>query len=290
MNARKPVVLVLGAGGLVGGYVLQHLARYSEELEVRITARSLDRIATLRAEGRDAVLLDLDRPSTFADALRGVDRVFLLTGYTVAMLAQSKTFVDAARKASVQHIVHLGTFGTWDCTDPHIAWHQLVETYIKASGIAWTHLHPNVFMEHLSKLTKVKNDSFSIFWGKDRVGWVAAQDVGAAVAAVLRDGPTKHASKDYWLSVDVAGGEQFAAMFSDTLGRPIHCEYKQPDEFPIGEEAEPWYAAGALEFLRQFQSGHMGDLGMVRDDTPYLLDKPALTLREWLNQNRNILE
>jgi uncharacterized protein YbjT (DUF2867 family) len=29
------------------------------------------------------------------------------------------------------------------------AWHQIVERYIEASGIAWTHLHPNVFMENL---------------------------------------------------------------------------------------------------------------------------------------------
>ena len=50
------------------------------------------------------------------------------------MLAQSKTFIDAARKARIQHIVHLGVFGHWDCTDPPIAWHQLVETYIEASS------------------------------------------------------------------------------------------------------------------------------------------------------------
>ena len=290
----KPLILVLGAGGQVGRYVVEHLVRHPEELSVRITARSRERVASLRAQGHDAVLLDLDRPSTFAAALRGVDRVFLLTGYTVAMLAQSKTFVDAARKASVQHIVHLGTFGTWDCTDPHIAWHQLVETYIKASGIAWTHLHPNVFMEHLGKLTKITNDAFPIFWGRARVGWVASRDIGAAAATILRDGPQKHASRDYWLSVEVAGGEELAIMFSDILGRPIRCEYKQPDDFPIimstASEAEPWYAAGAMEFLRQFQSGHMGDLGMIRDDTVYLLDQPAQTLRAWLEQNRSILE
>jgi hypothetical protein len=78
-----------------------------------------ERCLALQQEGRDALLLDLDQPNTFAAALRGVDhRVFLLTGYTVAMLVQSKTFVDAAKKARVQHIVHLGVFGHWDCTDP----------------------------------------------------------------------------------------------------------------------------------------------------------------------------
>ena len=62
-------------------------------------------VASLRAEGHDAVLLDLDHPSTFPKTMRDVDRVFLLTGHTVAMLVQSKTFEDEARKTFVQQIV-----------------------------------------------------------------------------------------------------------------------------------------------------------------------------------------
>lgn len=84
---------------------------------------------------------------TFGVPLAGVDRLFVLTGYTVATFAQSKTLINAAYKASVKHIVLLGVFADWDCTDPHFAWHQLIESYVKASGMAWTHLHPNMFME-----------------------------------------------------------------------------------------------------------------------------------------------
>ncbi len=175
-SLQKPKVLVLGVSGQIGRFVLEHLDKYPETLNVRITGRRPEQVATLQKQGRDAVLLDLDNPTTFAGALHGVDRVFLLTGYTVAMLAQSKTFVDAARKARVQHIVHLGVFGRWDCTDPHIAWHQLVETYIEASGIRWTHIHPNMFMEQIPKFMKIRNDRFPIFWGPGRMGWIAAQD------------------------------------------------------------------------------------------------------------------
>jgi NAD(P)H dehydrogenase (quinone) len=181
---QKPTVLVLGASGQIGRF--QQLDETPEEVHVRVAARTPERCLALQEEGRDAVLLDLDQPNTFAAALRGVDRVFLLTGYTVAMLAQSKTFVDAAKKARVQHVVHLGVFGHWDCTDSHIAWQQLVETYIEASGIPWTHLHPNMFME-----MKIRNDRFRVFWGPDRMGWVASRDVGAAAATVLREGPMK---------------------------------------------------------------------------------------------------
>jgi NAD(P)H dehydrogenase (quinone) len=101
---QKPTVLVLGASGQIGRFVVQQLDQTPEEVHVRVAARTPERCLALQQEGRDAVLLDLDQPNTFAAALRGVDRVFLLTGYTVAMLVQSKTFVDAAKKARVQHI------------------------------------------------------------------------------------------------------------------------------------------------------------------------------------------
>ena len=228
---QKPTVLILGATGQIGRFILEYLKRESDAVHIRATARRPEQVATFQQQGHDAVLLDLDNPGTFAAALRGVDRVFLLTGYTVAMLAQSRTFIDAARKARIQHIVHLGVFGHWDCTDPHIAWHQLVETYIEASGIAWTHIHPNMFMEQIPKFMKIRNDSFSVFWGSDRMGWIASRDIGAVAATVLREGPAKHNGQNYWLSAEVAGGEELATLFSEALGRPIRCNRKKPEDF-----------------------------------------------------------
>jgi NAD(P)H dehydrogenase (quinone) len=102
------------------------------------------------ARAKDCRYPDLDDPKTFALALAGVDRVFFLTGYPVATLTQSKTLVDAAKKAGGSHIVHVGVFAEWDTTDAHFARHQMIEKYIEASGIAWTHLHPNMFMEALT--------------------------------------------------------------------------------------------------------------------------------------------
>jgi NAD(P)H dehydrogenase (quinone) len=211
------------------------------------------------------------------------------------MLAQSKTFIDAARKARIQQIVHLGVFGHWDCTDPHIAWHQLVETYIEASGIAWTHIHPNMFMEQIPKFMKIRNDSFPVFWGSDRMGWIASRDIGAVAATVLREGPAKHGGQNYWLSAEVAGGEELATLFSEALGRPIRYDHKKPEDFAstmasTGDyNVESWYAAAVIEFLKQFSDGRMGDFGTVRDDTPYLTGAPSMTLRQWIQENRSSL-
>jgi NAD(P)H dehydrogenase (quinone) len=252
-------------------------------------------VKKFQSEGRDAVLLDLDNPQTFGPALTGVDRVFLLTGYTVAMLTQSKTFVDAAYKARVQHIVHLGVFGNWDTTDSHFSWHQLVERYIEGSGVAWTHLHPNVFMELLPQFMPIRNSSFPVFWGQSRVGWIASRDIADVAATILRQGPLRHGSQHYWLSAEVASGPEIAAMLSDVLGRSIRCEVKHPSEFmttvsATGDYAvEPWYAAGTADFLQQVFDGRMGYIGTTRNDGPYLTGNPATTLRSWAMANKDRL-
>lgn len=204
VNTQKPTVLVLGSSGQVGQLVVKELAG-TQDVNVRLTSRRKPDVKRWRGEGKDAVHLDLDDPKTFGLALAGVDRVFLLTGYTVAMLAQSKTFVDAAKKAGVEHIVHLGVFAEWDCTDPHFTWHQLVERYIETSGIAWTHLHPNMFLENLLSLFAPKGDVVTVFWENQRLGWIAAADIAAVAAKVLREGPKKHNRQNYWLSTEVLG-------------------------------------------------------------------------------------
>src|SRR3954447_12370976 len=155
--SKQPTVLVLGSTGQIGKMVVKELEK-SANVQIRLRSRRPQDVERLRGEGKDAVHLDMDDPRTFALAMAGVDRLFLLTGYTVAMVTQSKTLVDAARKAGVRHIVHLGVFAEWDCTDPHFAWHLLIESYIQASGLAWTHLHPNMFMENLLGLLAPKAD------------------------------------------------------------------------------------------------------------------------------------
>ncbi len=63
-------------------------------------------------KGKTAVRIDLDDPLSFPEALAGVDRLFLMTGYTIHMVHQMKTITDAAVDAGVSFIVHLGVSET----------------------------------------------------------------------------------------------------------------------------------------------------------------------------------
>jgi uncharacterized protein YbjT (DUF2867 family) len=293
-NPDRPTILVLGSTGQTGRLVVEELERYPDAAQIRLCSRRCEEVKRLQSQGREAVFLDLDDPRTFGEALAGVDRIYLLTGYTVAMLVQSKTLVDAAIKAGVQHIVHQGIFGQWDCTDPHFAWHQLIERYIEASGIAWTHLHPNYFMENLLSVTPLKAGSFSMYCGDKRVGWIALQDVAAVAATVLLKGPEKYAGKDYWMSTESLNGAEVAAILSEVLNQEISCFLQQPEDLwallTSGEsKVELNYAEGAVEFMRQVMDGRMGYIGSVRDDVPLVTGRTSTTLRQWATQNRERL-
>jgi len=142
---NKPRVLVMGATGQVGGSVASLLAR-EPQLEVVAAARNPAKASYL---GVPVVLLDLDKIETFAPALEGIDRLFMATGYTVDMLRQSKDLVNMAKRAGVKQIVHLGACGDDDTRVAHYGWHQFIERYIEWSGVMFTHLRPEIFMQNL---------------------------------------------------------------------------------------------------------------------------------------------
>lgn len=293
MNDTKPTILVLGATGTVGSQVVTALEA-DGTVNVRIPSRHAETVEKLKQEGKDAVYLDLDNPQTFAAALAGVDRVFLLTGYTVAMLAQSKTLVDAAKKAGVTHIVHVGIFAEWDCTSTHFTWHQLVETYIEASGIAWTHLHPNMFMEAVTGLYMPKNLSYTTYFDDRRIGLVASSDIAAVAAKVLADGPGKHAGRHYWLSVESCNGREIVEIMNEITGLDITLQQKSLEDFRAMIEVpdfpiESQYARANIEFVTQVLDNRLGSIDAIRNDIPYILGRPAKTLREHLTEHKDAI-
>jgi len=240
------------------------------------------------------VFLDLDRPETFPEALTGVDRLFLATGYTVGMVHQSKTIVDAAADAGVSFIVHLGIFGNGRLTYPYATWHEMVERYIEGSGVAWTHLHPHFFMDNLLAASPVVDGKLYWFMGEQAVGWVAPEDVAAVAAKVLTDGHERHGCNQYWLSTDFLNGTQAAAEISKGLGLSVKAIVLTPDDLvkqvsngamKLPSFVEATYGAGILEWVRQTYEGRLNFKGATSTVEAVTGRKPQ-TLEMWVRANR----
>lgn len=295
-NAR-PKVLVLGSTGAIGGRIVKLLARNPAVVAVR-AVRSAETLAELNREGKPTVLLDLNDPASFPDALEGINRLFIATGYTIEMVHQVKTIVDAAVDAGVGFIVHLGVFGNGRSTDPHFAWHELVERYIAGSGIPWCHLHPHMFMENLLTIMRLRDDTLVWPLGDKPVGWIAGDDIAAVAAVVLVEGPDRHAGSDLYMSTEVMNGVQAAEALTAALGRSITATIRTPGELAEGVAAgvvslplniDSHYGASMIEWLRQTYDGRMDYSAVTTDTVERLTLRPATTLAQWAQSNRSAL-
>lgn len=281
-------ILVIGASGRVGSQVVEELNKNSQGISVRIATSRAQQAEKWMSEGKDAVVLDLNNPDTFPDALRGVERVFLLTGYTADMLFQSKMLVDAAVKEGISHIVHLGVFSSGKDLIPHFTWHDLVETYIKTCGLAWTNIHPNVIAESIfiRNPPMTETHSFTVYSGDMPQGWVFVKDIAEVAATVLREGPEKHGGQDYWLSTEVQSSSEVAATISIAVGQEITCNYMGLDgmrAYVAGIESAPerTYMESALITMRLVSEGKVICQNTVKDDVVKVLGRPGTTIAEW---------
>ena len=157
-------LLVLGVSGQVGKLVAKNLRR--RDAQFSVGTRRKANLEVLADQFGASRFIDLDDPRTFDEALKNVTGIFLITGYTVDMLVQSKTLIDAAKRNGVNHVVHLGAFTRErDTYTTVFAWHQMIEAYLRDSGVAWTNLHPNMFMQNLlAGWRSVQRIHFQTYW------------------------------------------------------------------------------------------------------------------------------
>jgi NAD(P)H dehydrogenase (quinone) len=289
----KSTVLVMGVTGQVGKLVATSLCGY-DSVNIRVTSRRKDELSQLQKEYGESVYLDLDEPRSFAEALKDVDSIFLLTGYTVNMLVQSKAIIDTARREGINHLVHLGVFSPEaDCYDAHFAWHQMIEAYTKISGLNYTFLHPNCFLQNFTGFYRmIKDGKASFYAGGKAVGWIALEDVGEATAKILAEGE-KHYGKDYWFSTEVATLTELVNAFNEITGKALLADDKSPSQFlrdfaPTGINIDPYFL-GVADSFAQILDGRMDYIGTVRDDVPILLGRPGMSIRHWAELHKEEL-
>src|SRR5260221_7342971 len=209
------------------------------------------------------------------------------------MLVQSKALIDAAKRNGVNHIVHLGAFARdHDAYATVFAWHQLIETYLRDSGIAWTNLHPNMFMQSFLSVWSLKGGEYSAYTSK-AIGFTALEDVAEAAAVILMEGPEKHNGKDYWFSADVLTPHQVAETLTAATGCKFTAAVRKAEGFQNDAAQpsafEPAYAMGGFELFRQVEDGRMPYIGSVLDDTKRLLSREPLLLKDWAKLHANEL-
>lgn len=283
-------IVVTGATGTVGGEAMRLLRADAEagRIEVSGATRNEDGAAKLRNRGDTPILLDYDRPETLRPALAGADAVFLVTGYTVDMLVQSKRLLDAAKAEGVRHIVHLGALAADDTPFAHFAWHQMIEHTIASMGFSWTHLRPNFFIDTVWNGFRHRPDRIVHFVGNRRVSFVCAHDMAAVAVEALKR-PDAHSGKIYPLAVEALTFAEVAAILSETTGRTVdYLPRPASDLFAIMQKqgAEPVYAASLAQGIYAIENGTMPLADAVFDTVETVTGRKAIGWREFAGRRK----
>jgi uncharacterized protein YbjT (DUF2867 family) len=226
-------ILVTGATGNVGREVVKALLERDEP--VKAAARDADRVQqvaqAMEWDGDyETIRFDYDDADSMRAALNGVDRVFLVTPTMGLVVEMVRAFLDVAKDSNVHHIVRLS--GMRNIDEPS-ATHGECEKLIEASGINYTHLRPNFYMQNFNTFYAdgIKNrDSIALPASEEPVSFIDVRDIAdVAVTAFVEDG---HTGNVYVLT----GGEAIthgdvAEALTDALGREITYINMPDDKF-----------------------------------------------------------
>lgn len=265
------MILITGAGGTIGSALVHELKGMQHPF--RLAFRSQEKAARAAAAGHQVVTLDYAQPATLPAVLEGVDTLFLLGTGIVGQAEGEINVVEAARAAGVGRIVKLSVWGADTEAFALAAMHRRIERAIEESGMAWTFLRPNNFMQGFITFEAASIRSEGAFYlpaGEARVNHVDARDIARVAVNVLT--LPGHEGKAYTLSGPrPISYTEAAAILSAVLGRPVRY-VAVPDDVAhasmIASGAPATYADYLIDLYRYFRAGGAADTTTaVRDVT-----------------------
>jgi NAD(P)H dehydrogenase (quinone) len=218
-----PTIAVTGATGHLGRLVVASLLdRGVDPSSVVALVRSPEKAADIAARGVELRQADYTRPETLASALRGVDRLLLISSSEVGQrTVQHAAVIDAAKAEGVELLAYTGVLKASATTMKLAAEHQETEALLRDSGLPVVLLRNGWYTENYTEqLATTLEHGIAGAAGDGRVAPAARQDYAEAAAAVLiGDG---HAGHAYELAGDEAlTMSEIAALISDATGRPV---------------------------------------------------------------------
>lgn len=267
------MILITGASGNVGREVLKQIA--ATGAKVRAAFQSVGK-AAVAPSGVDLVTMDYNQPQTVQAALKGVDRVFLVGPPTLNLAALERKVIDELKQAGTRQVVKLSAMGGRGAIFPRQ--HADSEDYIKSSGLSYTFLRPNGFMQNFINYnapTITTQNAFYGVQGEGKVSHIDVRDIGAAAVKVLtEDG---HEGKAYTLTgPEALSNAEVAEILSDDTGREIKYVDLPAEQFKqalVGAGLPEWSADALIDLQRFYREG--GASAVTGDVELLLARKPT---------------
>jgi uncharacterized protein YbjT (DUF2867 family) len=279
------MILVTGASGNAGGTVLREVLKSGRAIKAMY--RSPEDAAKSPGNVQATIADFADKPSLIR-ALTGVDTVYLVCSPVRELVQLESNMLDASREAGVRHIVLNSAVGAEDYPKSFPSWHRKVEDKLKASGLEYTILRPNSFMQNVLMYLAPSIRTQGAFYaamGEARISFIDVRDIAMVAAQALMS--SEHAGKTYELNgPEALTYGELAEKISRACGRSVryvHIPVEQQRQAILDQGMPEWQVTALLD-LQAYYTGGQG--GAVDDVLANLLGRTPITMDEFVTEFR----
>jgi uncharacterized protein YbjT (DUF2867 family) len=278
------MILITGASGSVGKVVLLEAIR--KEPSVRAMYRSKQEAAKAPA-GCEPVLADYSDKQSLRKVVEGVSAVYVVCSPIPQLVDLECNMLDACTESGVRHVVLNSALGAGDYGKSFPSWHRKVEDTLKTTGMSYSILRPNGFLQNILAYNAPSIRAQGAFYaamGDAKVSYLDVGDIAVVAVKALKGGA--HAGKTYELNgPEAISNGDLAKRISKFAGRTVSFidipQAAQRDAM-LGMGMPEWQVTALLELQQYYkQGGGAKTDGLLRS----LIERDPVTLDQYLAAN-----
>jgi uncharacterized protein YbjT (DUF2867 family) len=278
------MILVTGSTGKVGTELVRVLRE--QNVDFQALAHSPASIEKMKQQGIHSRHGSFDEPESMRSALEGNDKLFLLSPALPRQAELEQSIIDMAKASGISYIVKLSVYDAGKRIAAYKT-HGVIEDHLKASGIGYTILRPNYFMQNFVTIdapTVIYQSALFAPTGSARISYVDVRDIADVAALALTS--SDHVNQVY----EITGAEAYsyaevAAMLSQSLGKTIqHIDLPSEAfrEAMIHNGVPEWYADLLQELYADYQAGYGA---RISPDVQRVTGHAPRTLQAFFNEH-----
>jgi uncharacterized protein YbjT (DUF2867 family) len=278
------MILVTGATSTVGNAVLHGLLERGLAVRAAVTDPAQSR--TSIPAGSSVKRFDFNDPKTFAPALEGVERVFLMRPVRVDPRAVQQ-FLLAMTAQNIEQVVFLSSLGAQH--NPNLP-QRKIELTIEKLVLPYVFLRTNFFLQNLFNTHRhdiVEHRDLFIPAGHSRTSFIDERDV---VAVTLQIMSLVHIKDN---SLELTGHQslsysEIAHILSEVLGYPIRYSNPIPLKFGFTMQRRGIPIETINGMILRFNFSRFGHAAKVGPDVKQILGREPHSAREFFEDFKHL--
>jgi len=284
------MILLTGATGKTGSATAKALNERG--IKFRALIRNEEEREGIESLGGEVIIGSIENKEAVDQSMVDIETALILLPNSENQLSLEKQLVDSAKQAGANRIVKMSSIeATPDATSPIPRLHLESEEYIKQSGLNWTMVKPNFYMQNLLASAATIKDQGKIFlpMGEGKTGMIDTTDVGKVLAKVLsEDG---HESMNHEITgPEILSFFEVAEIFTQGLGKQVDyidvplAAYKET----LGQFlTNQWHLDAVIDLFKGIADGGIEE---KTDTYSNLMGESPKSLSQFISENSFIFK